>query len=81
MRTTSTSASRRGCRSSIRSIEVPESIEIRFEQKLARVVAHWRLNAGTRVQKGYDHFTLIHDRGRWRIANLLFYATSDNGRD
>jgi pyroglutamyl-peptidase len=68
-------------RSSTRSIEVPESIEVRFEQKLARVVAYWRLNAGSRVQKGYDHFTLRQERGRWRIVNLLFYATSDNGRD
>jgi pyroglutamyl-peptidase len=68
-------------RSSTRSIEVPESIEVRFEQKLARVVAYWRLNAGARVQKGYDHFTLKQERGRWRIVNLLFYATSDNGRD
>ncbi len=68
-------------RSSVRSIEVPETIEIRFEQKIARVVAYWRLNAGARVQKGYDHFTLIQDRGAWRIVNLLFYATSDDGRD
>jgi pyroglutamyl-peptidase len=68
-------------RSSVRSIEVPETIEIRFEQKIARVVAYWRLNAGSRVQKGYDHFTLIQERGKWRIVNLLFYATSDDGRD
>lgn len=68
-------------RSSVRSVEVPETIEIRFEQKLARVVAYWRLNAGSRIQKGYDHFTLIQERGKWRIVNLLFYATSDNGRD
>lgn len=68
-------------RSPVRSVEVPETIEIRFEQKIARVVAYWRLNAGSRVQKGYDHFTLIQERGKWRIVNLLFYATSDNGRD
>ncbi|APW63488.1 nuclear transport factor 2 family protein [Paludisphaera borealis] len=68
-------------RSSVRSIEVPESIEIRFEQKIARVVAYWRLNAGARVQKGYDHFTLKQERGKWRIVNLLFYSTSDNGQD
>ena len=68
-------------RSSVRSIEVPETIEIRFEQKIARVVAYWRLNAGSRVQKGYDHFTLKKERGKWRIVNLLFYATSNNGRD
>jgi hypothetical protein len=67
--------------STVRSIEVPESIEVRFEQKIARVVAYWRLNAGQRVQKGYDHFTLKQERGKWRIVNLLFYATSDNEQD
>lgn len=64
-------------RSASRMVEVPESIEIRFEQQLARAVVYWKLTAGARVQKGYDHFTLKLDRGRWRIANLLFYSTSD----
>ena len=64
-------------RSSTRMVEVPESIEIRFEQQLARAVVYWKLTAGARVEKGYDHFTLRLDRGRWRIANLLFYATSE----
>jgi pyrrolidone-carboxylate peptidase/ketosteroid isomerase-like protein len=56
-------------------VEVPESIEIRFEQKIARAVVYWKLTAGDRVETGYDHFTLMLDRGRWRIANLLFYST------
>jgi len=64
-------------RSPARMVEVPESIEIRFEQQLARAVVYWKLTAGPRVERGYDHFTLKKDRGRWRIANLLFYATSD----
>lgn len=64
-------------RSPSRMVEVPESIEIRFEQKLARAVVSWKLTAGARVEKGYDHFTLKRDRGRWRIANLLFYSTGD----
>ncbi|MDG3006157.1 nuclear transport factor 2 family protein [Paludisphaera mucosa] len=64
-------------RSPSRMIEVPESIEIRFEQELARAVVYWKLTAGDRVQKGYDHFTLRRDRGRWRIVNLLFYSTDE----
>lgn len=56
-------------------VEVPESIEIRFEQRIARAVVYWKLTAGARVEKGYDHFTLMLDRGRWRIVNLLFYST------
>ncbi|OJW19829.1 MAG: hypothetical protein BGO49_14015 [Planctomycetales bacterium 71-10] len=58
-------------------VEVPESIEVRFEQQLARAVVHWKLTAGSRVEKGYDHFTLMLDRGRWRIVNLLFYSTDE----
>jgi len=68
-------------RSAVRSVEVPETIEIRFEQQFARAVVYWKLTAGTRVQKGYDHFTLKRDDGRWRIVNLLFYSTSDNTGD
>lgn len=55
-------------------VEVPESIDIRFEQRIARAVVYWKLTAGDRVETGYDHFTLKLDRGRWRIVNLLFYA-------
>lgn len=68
-------------RSTTRSIEVPVTIDIRFEQEFARAVVYWKLTSGSRVQMGYDHFTLKQDRGRWRIVNLLFYATSDNTAD
>lgn len=68
-------------RSTTRSIEVPVTIEIRFEQEFARAVVYWKLTSGPRIQMGYDHFTLKLDRGRWRIVNLLFYATSDNTTD
>lgn len=56
-------------------VEVPESVELRFERDIARAVVYWKLTAGARVETGYDHFTLMLDRGRWRIANLLFYST------
>lgn len=68
-------------RSTTRAIEVPVTTEIRFEQEFARAVVYWKLTSGTRVQMGYDHFTLKKDRGRWRIVNLLFYSTSDNAGD
>lgn len=55
--------------------ETPESIEVRFEAKLARVVVYWKLVAGEKIQYGYDHFTLMQARGEWRIANLIFYET------
>ena len=57
-----------------RMTEVPESIDIRFESKLARAVVYWKLTAGPTTDFGYDHFTLIKQRGEWRIVNLVFYS-------
>jgi pyroglutamyl-peptidase len=57
-----------------RQTEVAESIDIRFEQELARVVVYWKLTAGPRVEYGYDHFTLMRYKGQWQIVNLTFYV-------
>jgi hypothetical protein len=54
--------------------ETAESVDIRFEAELARVVVHWKLVNGAKVETGYDHFTLMRSDGKWRIANLIFYA-------
>jgi pyroglutamyl-peptidase len=59
-----------------KSVEVPEAMDIRFEAKLARAVVSWKLTAGPRTERGYDHFTLVKHEGKWRIINLTFYATS-----
>lgn len=58
-----------------KTTEVPETIDVRFEGKLARVIVYWKLTAGPRTEKGYDHFTLMKHDGNWRIVNLVFYAT------
>jgi hypothetical protein len=55
--------------------EVPESIDIRFEAKLARVVVYWKLTVGARQVFGYDHFTLLKRNEKWGIVNLVFYET------
>ncbi len=57
--------------------EAPESVDVRFEGRLARVVVFWKLVEGERVEYGYDHFTLMPSNGEWRIANLIFYATPE----
>ncbi len=62
-----------------RQTEVPESIDIRFEAQLARAVVYWKLTAGPRTDFGYDHFTLVKQRGQWRIAHLIFYVTKSVG--
>jgi pyroglutamyl-peptidase len=59
-----------------RTVEVPETMDIRFEESLARVVVYWKLTAGPRTERGYDHFTLMKQDGSWRIINLVFYATA-----
>ena len=55
--------------------ETPESVEVRFEGRLARVVVFWKLTVGEREETGYDHFTLLQSGGDWRIANLIFYES------
>jgi pyroglutamyl-peptidase len=59
--------------------ETPESIDIRFERDLARVVVHWKLVAGNRTEFGYDHFTLFDGSDGWKILNLVFYSTPPAG--
>jgi pyroglutamyl-peptidase len=56
--------------------EVPESVEVRFEANLARVIVFWKLTVGEREETGYDHFTLMQSGGQWRIANLIFYESA-----
>jgi pyrrolidone-carboxylate peptidase len=60
--------------------EAAESVEVRFEGRLARVVVFWKLVEGERTEFGYDHFTLMQANGQWRIANLIFYATPEGER-
>jgi pyroglutamyl-peptidase len=60
--------------------ETPESVDVRFEAELARVVVRWKLVDGQRVEYGYDHFTLMRSEGKWRIANLTFYADKPTER-
>lgn len=62
-----------------RMTETAESIEIRFDAQLAHALVYWKLVDGERIEYGYDHFTLMQTDGKWRIANLVFYAVKPNG--
>ena len=62
-------------RSRVRAEEKPVNVDIHIEGRLARAVVFWKLAAGPRTEFGYDHFTLVNDKGRWRILNLVFYAS------
>ena len=59
--------------------EVPVSIDVRFESKLARVVVYWKLTVGSSEVFGYDHFTLMQREGKWGIVNFVFYETEHSG--
>lgn len=54
-------------------VETPETVEVRFEGSLARVVVKWKLVDGPQVTRGYDHFTLLETNSGWRVVNLVFY--------
>jgi hypothetical protein len=60
------------------AVETPESIEIRFEANLARVVVYWKLTMKSKESFGYDHFTLMKSNGKWGIVNLVFYEVEPN---
>ena len=66
-------------RSGPRATEVPESIDIRFESELARVVVYWKLTVGPQEVFGYDHFTLLERDGKWGIVNLVWHETKHPG--
>ena len=60
-------------------VESPESIDIRFESELARVVVYWKLVEGPKSVFGYDHYTLMKRDGKWGIVNLVWYAKKHAG--
>ena len=62
-----------------KAVEVPVRTAITMEADLARVVVYWKLSAGPRQQYGYDHFTLMKQKGKWKIINLVFYSVR-NGK-
>jgi len=56
-------------------VETAESVDVTWNDRLAHVVVRWKLRKGKMSeQQGYDHFTLHHTDGRWKIVHLLFYA-------
>ena len=55
-------------------VETPETVKIRFDANLAHALVYWKLVDGERLEYGYDHFTLMKSNGKWRIANIVFYA-------
>ncbi|MBI5968144.1 MAG: nuclear transport factor 2 family protein [Deltaproteobacteria bacterium] len=53
--------------------EHAEDIDMFITDDLAYIRVLWKLTAGDRVSKGYDHFILSKTPKGWKIVTLLFY--------
>lgn len=53
--------------------EVPLSKKIQFDKGTAQVTVRWKLTANNREQYGYDYFTLIQLKKKWKIIYLIFH--------
>ncbi|MEK6248162.1 MAG: fused MFS/spermidine synthase [Planctomycetales bacterium] len=58
------------------AVEEPLSVDVRIEDRLARVFVRWRLKNGSSTSYGNDHFTLIKTGDIWQILHLLYYQTA-----
>ena len=52
--------------------EIPISKKIQFDKTIAQVSVRWKLTASGREQYGYDYFTLIKHKKKWKIIYLIF---------
>jgi Putative lumazine-binding len=52
--------------------EVPLSKKIQLDKNGAQVIVRWKLTTNSREQYGYDYFTLIKFKKKWKIIYLIF---------
>lgn len=52
--------------------EIPISKKIQFDKTIAQVIVRWKLTAAGREQYGYDYFTVIKYKKKWKIIYLIF---------
>jgi hypothetical protein len=53
--------------------EVPTSMKITGDKRVAQAEVRWKLTKGRETITGTDYFTLIHTPQGWKIAALVFY--------
>jgi hypothetical protein len=53
--------------------EVPLSMEISGDKRVAQAGVRWKLTKGSTEETGLDYFTLIKTPSGWRIISLAFY--------
>ncbi len=53
--------------------EVPTSMKISGDARVAQAEVRWKLTKGREIVTGTDYFTLIKTTDGWKIAALVFY--------
>jgi hypothetical protein len=53
--------------------EVPTSMKISGDSRVAQAEVRWKLSKGRETITGTDYFTLIKTEAGWKIAALVFY--------
>lgn len=52
--------------------EIPLSKKIQIANNIAQVTVRWKLTSASREDYGYDYFTLIKHKKKWKIIYLIF---------
>ncbi len=53
--------------------EIPTSMDITGDNRVAQAEVRWRLTKGAEITTGTDYFTLVKTSEGWRIISLVFY--------
>ncbi len=52
--------------------EIPLFKKIQVDKNISQVTVRWKLTVSSREQYGYDYFTLIKFKKKWKIIYLIF---------
>lgn len=53
--------------------EIPISKKIQIESNKAQAIVRWKLTSESREQFGFDYFTLVKIKNKWKIVHLIFH--------
>jgi hypothetical protein len=53
--------------------EVPVTMQISGDMLVAQAAVSWKLTKGSKIETGWDYFTLRKANDGWRIVSLVFY--------